>query len=37
MVSVTATGPEFRGFKPGHGDEYLKAIKVLTHLSLEEK
>jgi hypothetical protein len=26
-VNVTATGPKGRGFKPGRGDEYLRAIK----------
>jgi hypothetical protein len=26
VVSVLATGPKDRGFKPGRGDEYLRAI-----------
>jgi hypothetical protein len=28
MVSVLATGPKLRGFKPGRGDEFLRAIKI---------
>jgi hypothetical protein len=28
MVSVLATGPKVRGFKPGRGDGFLKAIKI---------
>jgi hypothetical protein len=28
VVSVLATGPKGRGFKPGRSDEYLRAIKV---------
>jgi hypothetical protein len=28
VVSVLATGPKGRGFKPGRGDGFLKAIKI---------
>jgi hypothetical protein len=28
MVSVLAIGPKVGGFKPGRGDEFLKAIKI---------
>jgi hypothetical protein len=28
VVSVLATGPKGRGFKPGQGDGYLRAIKI---------
>jgi hypothetical protein len=28
MVSVLATGPMVRGFKPGRGDGFLRAIKI---------
>jgi hypothetical protein len=28
VVSVLATGPKGRGFKPGRGHEFLSAIKV---------
>jgi hypothetical protein len=28
VVSVLATGPKGRGFKPGRGDEFLRAIKI---------
>jgi hypothetical protein len=28
VVSVLATGPKGRGFKPGPGDGFLSAIKI---------
>jgi hypothetical protein len=28
MVSVPATGPKVRGFEPGQGDGFLRAIKI---------
>jgi hypothetical protein len=28
VVSVLATGPKGHGFKPGQGDEFLRAIKI---------
>jgi hypothetical protein len=28
VVSVLATGPKDRGFKPGRGDGFLRAIKM---------
>jgi hypothetical protein len=28
MVSVLATGPKVRGFKPGRGDLFLRAMKI---------
>jgi hypothetical protein len=28
VVSVLATGPNGRGFNPGRGDGFLKAIKI---------
>jgi hypothetical protein len=28
VVSVLATGPKSRGFKPGRGDGFLRAIKI---------
>jgi hypothetical protein len=28
VVSVLATGPKGRGFKPGRGDGFLRAIKI---------
>jgi hypothetical protein len=28
VASVLATGPKGRGFKPGRGDEFLRAIKA---------
>jgi hypothetical protein len=28
VISVLATGPKGRGFKPGQGDGFLKAIKI---------
>jgi hypothetical protein len=28
MVSVFATGPKYRGFKPGAGDGFLSATKI---------
>jgi hypothetical protein len=28
VVSVLASGPKVRGFKPGRGNEFLRAIKI---------
>jgi hypothetical protein len=28
VVNVLATGPKGRGFKPGRGDGFLRAIKI---------
>jgi hypothetical protein len=28
VVSVLATGPKGRGFKPGQGDGFLRAVKI---------
>jgi hypothetical protein len=28
MASVLETGPKVRGFKPGRGDEFLRAIQI---------
>jgi hypothetical protein len=28
VISVLATGPKGRGFKPGRGDGFLRAIKI---------
>jgi hypothetical protein len=28
VVSVLATGPKGRGFEPGQGDSFLRAIKI---------
>jgi hypothetical protein len=28
VVSVLATGPKGRGFEPGQGDGFLRAIKI---------
>jgi hypothetical protein len=28
VVSVLATGPKNRGFKPGRGDGFIRAIKI---------
>jgi hypothetical protein len=28
VVGVPATGPKGRGFKPGRGDAFLRAIKI---------
>jgi hypothetical protein len=33
VVSVLATRPKCRGFEPGQGDEFLKAIKIRSTLS----
>jgi hypothetical protein len=33
MVSVLAIGPKARGFKPGRGVGFLRAIKVLCTIS----
>jgi hypothetical protein len=30
VVSVLATVPKGRGFEPGHGDGFLRAIKILS-------
>jgi hypothetical protein len=30
VVSVLATGPKARGFEPGQGDRFLRAIKIRT-------
>jgi hypothetical protein len=30
VVSVLATGPKGRAFKPGRGDGFLRAIKILS-------
>jgi hypothetical protein len=30
VVSVLATGPKGRGFKPGRGNGFLRAIKILS-------
>jgi hypothetical protein len=35
MVSVLATGPKGRGFKPGQGDGFLRAIKIHSTPSFE--
>jgi hypothetical protein len=37
MVSVLAIGPKVRGFKPGRGDGFLRAIKIRTRLPSEGK
>jgi hypothetical protein len=39
VVSVLATGPKVRGFKPGRGDGFLSAIKIrsTTSFGLEVK
>jgi hypothetical protein len=34
VVSVLATGPNGRGFGPGQGDGFLRAIKSAAHLPL---
>jgi hypothetical protein len=31
MVSVLVIGPKVRGFKPGEGDGFLRAIKIQAH------
>jgi hypothetical protein len=33
MVSILATGPNGRGFKPGRCDGFLRAIKIRSTLS----
>jgi hypothetical protein len=33
VVSVLATGPKGRGFKPGRGDGFLRVIKILRTYS----
>jgi hypothetical protein len=33
VVSVLATGPNGRGFNPGRGDGFLKAIKIRSTTS----
>jgi hypothetical protein len=30
VVSVPATGPKGRGFEPGQGDGFLRAIKICS-------
>jgi hypothetical protein len=35
MVSVLAIGPKVRGFKPGRGDGFLRAIKILSTPSFQ--
>jgi hypothetical protein len=30
VVNVLATGPKGCGFEPGQGDEFLRAIKILS-------
>jgi hypothetical protein len=37
VVSVLATGPKDRGFKPGQGNGSLRAIKSAGHLSSDGK
>jgi hypothetical protein len=37
FVSMLAIGPKARGFKPGRGDGFLRAINSATRLSLEGK
>jgi hypothetical protein len=37
VVSVLATGPKRRGFKPGRGDGFLRAIKSAAHLPSDGK
>jgi hypothetical protein len=37
VVSVLATGPKVRGFKPGRGRWILRAIKSAARLPLEGK
>jgi hypothetical protein len=37
VVSVLATGPKGRGFKPGRGDGFLRAIKSAAHLPSDGK
>jgi hypothetical protein len=33
MVSVLVIGPKVRGFKPGRGDGFLRAIKIRRNVS----
>jgi hypothetical protein len=37
LVSVLATGPKVRGFKPGRGRWILRVIKSIARLSSEGK
>jgi hypothetical protein len=37
MVSVPATGPKVRGFKPGRGNGCLRAIQIHRTLSFGEE
>jgi hypothetical protein len=37
VVSVLATGSKGRGFQPGQGDGFLRAIKSEAHLSSDGK
>jgi hypothetical protein len=37
VVSVPATGPKVRGFKPGRGRWILRVIKSVAHLPSEGK
>jgi hypothetical protein len=37
MVSVLAIGPKFRGFIPGRGDAFLRAIEYIVRLIPETK
>jgi hypothetical protein len=37
MVSVLAIGPKVRGFNPGRGDGFLRAINSAVRLSSEGK
>jgi hypothetical protein len=30
VVSVLVTGPKSRGFKPGRGDEFVRATKICS-------
>jgi hypothetical protein len=33
VVNVIASGPKVRGFKPGRGDGFLRAIKIGSAIS----
>jgi hypothetical protein len=33
VVSILGTGPKGRGFEPGQGDEFLRAIKIRSTTS----
>jgi hypothetical protein len=35
IVSVLAIGPKVRGFKPGRGDGFLRAIKIRSMTSFK--